>query len=619
MMAEIPWPEWPEVAILAKTNFGSYVKARDDTKRIIAATLERTPYAQSTGVSKRRMPPQILPEEIAARKVARIKRLLDKKWPLTRARISSARRVLETGKTERRRLACAERVSVAPSSSTEPVIVERPKNEPDAAENSAERAVRLRLAAFMAREKPTAGETQDESHNPRPLVDLESTEMNAKSSVALDSARITGELHTDKLASTLAEPLDGTMVYCHPDALEAHPNATAAYDHVGIIEKRQLHHFPNETDALITRQARRDADWQRILGKEALRKGNTSAAYKHFGRAASLYDAIRKEPRTARSARSSFVYTKEAHLAAIRVQRNFRRHLRDISHAITTFKAIFRGAMQRFRNESEDRRQNAAARFLQRPFRLWYKRRIAAVVRMQKQWRGRIGRRDALEKRHQLALAMLVISMGPILRQWLKRFQQRREQKSARFLQHVWRGCKIRAAHATKLADEHKAKIVASSIIQSKIRCQQAKKWLQTLRNEAFKDEATRAAAELYWIRSAQLITELRASLSLGKNELGGWPLNKVLINAWDRQRRRRQKKNDSLRYEFRHLDTAGFGSLGYHEVMSLLRSQGIVLREVDIAVRRLSCFFLILRRRLSSVSILKSLDVLLGTRCATG
>lgn len=691
-MVELPWPDWPSVSILERTNFNTFVKPRDNTKRIIAATLRRMPYSVV-----RRPPPPVLPDEIAARKLARIKRILQQKFPLDNAKLKTLKERMETvpnpsgdvgtavlaepglncalpgemkelgahqsqftpsvmnavatqvllhakeqsggvssvkqatasklkdsrsvqlyantpctpqpimtveSKVQKMSTAEKPHVAVSEASPTRsktkfqddvptpahPAAAATTHVRPNAQltrENMSLRALQLRLAAFIDREA---------EHDPRfptddkivHRLDVESEEMRMRQRAVLE-VEMTGELHHDKLNSTLAEPLDSAMVYCGPDALKAHPNATVSFTQAQSSETHdeRIRARPNTQHLRVAQQLRK-AMWQRTLGEDAKTRGDTSAAYKHFEAAASLYadGAFEGKPEVDLvEATDVFVYTNEAHLAAICVQRNFRRHLRNLSAAITRFKAIFRGTWQRNKNTETRRREVAAATFLQGPIRRWARRRISKVIQMQTRWRGVMGRRAARERRHERALSKLLIFFAPIFRRWLHRCRRKRRDLCARSLQHSWKGYKIRTARSKLLASQRKAKFDASSVIQGLIRCKGARRQLNGLREEALNAEALRSAAELYWLRGAYHVTVLRASES-HKLKGGQWPI-KILSQSIKRNRRK-SSREDKVRAAFQELDIAGFGTLGYHEAAVLLKAEGVLLQEESMAVRML-------------------------------
>lgn len=692
-MVELPWPDWPSVSILERTNFNTYAKPRHNTTRIIAATLRRMPYS-----AVRRPPPPLLPHEIAARKLARVKRILQQKFPLdasrnktpkereealsnlsrdvgtavpaqnglngasyaemkklgvlqshyipavmdpistqllshakeqpgdvsnvkqkaaskfkgsrsdqpckntpctscTPQRMRTVEYNLEQLTTDVEPSALLPEASPARGTTKTQHDVPSPAHPSAAAttqvrpnpqattENKSMRALQLRLAAFIDRESEHGARFPTDDNLLRPL-DVESEEMRMRERAVLD-VEMTGELHHDKLNSILAEPLDSTMVYCGPDALKAHPNATVS---LARAQSSQIHEekicaHPN-TEQLRVAQKVRKAMWQRALGEYAEERGDTSAAYKHFEAAASLYSdgAFESKPQgDLVEATDVFVYTNEAHLAAICVQRNFRRHLRNLSAAITQFKAIFRGARQRSKNMETRRRDIAAAVFLQGPIRRWARRRIKKVIQMQTRWRGVMGRRAARERRHEGALSKLLIFFGPFFQRWLRRCRHTRRDLCARYLQHSWKGFKIRAARAKLLASQKQAKFNASSVIQGLVRCKGARRQLNSLREEALKAEVLRSAAELYWLRGVNHVTVVRASISF-KSKGGQWPIK--ILSQSVKHNRRKSSREDKVRATFQELDIAGFGSLGYHEAVVLLRSEGVLLNEKDISVR---------------------------------
>ena len=80
VLAEIAWPEWPKVSLLKRTNFNKLIKPPDRTNELIWDHLNGLPYAQDLR-KKEKEKVKPTPEEIALRKIERIKRQLEADYP----------------------------------------------------------------------------------------------------------------------------------------------------------------------------------------------------------------------------------------------------------------------------------------------------------------------------------------------------------------------------------------------------------------------------------------------------------------------------------------------------------------------------------------------------------
>ena len=80
VLAEIAWPEWPKVSLLKRTNFNKLIKPPDRTNELIWDHLNGLPYAQDLR-KKEKEKVKPTPEEIALRKIERLKRQLEADYP----------------------------------------------------------------------------------------------------------------------------------------------------------------------------------------------------------------------------------------------------------------------------------------------------------------------------------------------------------------------------------------------------------------------------------------------------------------------------------------------------------------------------------------------------------
>ena len=441
----------------------------------------------------------------------------------------------------------------------------------------------LRFAKFLAkneqdRKKEEEEEEEDLFFDDEPI--LESAEMVQRRTAFFEANRNSENLHSNQLLSTLAAPIDSQMAYCHPDVLRAHPNAVRVP--------------PPDRPSTPDRAANgRQKEVQHVQGEETAR-GDAATASRHFRKAPDLDDeATSDESRIEESHRKRllddivnysqersvvvgevFVYSDAAILAAIRLQRNVRRHLRLLTRAINKVKAAFRGRQQRARDTEDQRRDNAAARFLQVPARRWCRNRCRAARKLQATFRGRAARRVADEERFRKKMRNFLSTMGPTLRAWLRRRRRKKEDKTAQFLQRTWRGARVRTDYAQKVAEKKQQQFDASTFLQSVLRRRWVGQHLEVLKDQARLAEARRKAAELYWIRGAAHLSAARSAMSRESKTFGSW----MTINVASSKKQRKITKSRlerRFRRAFDACDLEGTERLAYQEALALLRKFG--------------------------------------------
>ena len=258
---------------------------------------------------------------------------------------------------------------------------------PLVASDAQQTALQLRLARFLGTASSSlssSSKTDDEPRTACPaLVGDESRATDAlyeSREMTMRLARTLGTLtyeegaHFDKVGSTLAAPLTAAAVFCHAEAALADCGATLLQHPLDCDDESS----PSEGARLLTSdlgalQRSRRGEWAKAQAEQHALKGEDAQAYRLFGQAASLFEEDQRrvfhEPAPGFLAtRNSeqrdepvfFVYSREAHLSAIRVQRNFRRHLRLLSEAVTRFDALYRGHYVRDKARRATRRSTPA-------------------------------------------------------------------------------------------------------------------------------------------------------------------------------------------------------------------------------------------------------------------
>ena len=585
-MEQLPWPSFSDgVNLLDQTHFNAMVRPRDDTARVIAATLNAMPYARVH--RKKRV--KRTPQEIAAKEVARLMKQLSKHWPdpdvdarilaaLEGEPLSPTKRMASPKKSPAMKvridlprygspaatptkindffplydLAVADPVTYhdlhTPKSPQSPLKSPQsppPKSRPNQSPQKRRRkGLNERFATFLAKQaRDPPDEMEDE-----PL--LESAEMIQRRKAMLAMHTEPG-LHSNAVTSTLAVAVDSRMAYCHPDVMKKDPNAAASLG------------SPLKTSEFAGANRRRQAKWEEVQGEEARRIGDDAAATRHLNRAAQLNDGIEEDDEEPTESGQVMVYSIKAHVAAIRIQRNFRRHLRLVIRGIDKVKAFFRGRQQRLRDTAEARRERAAARFLQRPARRWWRNRCRAVLKLQTKFRARKARRIVEDIKWRKKFLNFLTNMGPVLAAWLRRWKKNREDKTARFLQHVWRTARIRGEYHEKVAEKQKRRFDASALLQGVLRRRWGAMHVAALKDQARQDEALRAATELYWVRGAATLSKIRYDLDILKPTRS--------LKAWLRTADKR--KFDGV---FAEADVEGTRQIGYQEALGVLRRFGI-------------------------------------------